>query len=59
MIVDANQQQSSFYIIFKGQVIEDNHIYLRDYNKWPLTDHRWQVKAIYHPHTQQRILSQF
>ena len=40
-IYDVGDEAFNFYILFRGEVIERNHIYIREYNKWPLPNRRW------------------
>lgn len=46
-ICEAGQEPDKFYLHFKGQVLEQNHIYIREHNKWPLPNRRWEVRAVY------------
>lgn len=46
-ICDAGELPKKFYIIFRGEVREQNQIYIREHNKWPLPNRRWEVRAVY------------
>lgn len=40
-IAEAGEEVKFFYIIFRGKVQEENHIYIREHNKWPLPARKW------------------
>ena len=46
-ITEAGDMPEKFYLIFKGEILEKNHIYIREHNKWPLPYRRWEVRAVY------------
>ena len=53
VIAEAGTDVSHFYLIFKGTVIQENHIYIREHNKWPLPYRKWEVRAVYNSYHKQ------
>ena len=47
------------YIVFRGEVSEQSHIYLREHNKWPLPHNRWEVRAVYNSFNKNRVLGPY
>lgn len=39
--------------------MEENHIYVREHNKWPLPHRRWEVRAVYNSFNQNKLLRPF
>lgn len=56
VITETGEEADRLYILVKGEVREQSHIYLREHNKWPLPNHRWEVRAVYNSHHKTRTL---
>jgi signal-transduction protein with cAMP-binding, CBS, and nucleotidyltransferase domain len=59
VIQEAGSEEKAFYLMFKGDLEEENHIYVREHNKWPLPNRRWEVRAVYNSYNQNKHLKRF
>jgi hypothetical protein len=48
-----------FYLIFRGEVTQENHIYIREHNKWPLPARKWEVRAVYNSYHKENKIKRF
>lgn len=58
-IEEAGAEVNKFYILFRGDVVEENHIYVREHNKWPLPNRKWEVRAVYNSYHKNNTMPQF
>lgn len=42
-----------------GKVQRVNHIYIRQHNKWPIEDKKWEIRAVYRSYEKHSLLKQF
>jgi hypothetical protein len=48
-----------FYLVFRGELEEENHIYIREHNKWPLPHRKWEVRAVYNSYHKSNRMRRF
>ena len=56
MVQDAGSDEKALYIIYRGCLEEENHIYVREHNKWPMPHRRWEVRAVYNSYHQNKVV---
>ena len=59
VIEEAGSDRKAFYLLYKGSLEEENHIYVREHNKWPMPHKRWEVRAVYNSYHQNRSVNRF
>lgn len=58
-ICDAGEHAKKFFLHFRGEIKEKNHIYVREYNKWPVLARKWEVRAVYNSFQNSNIMAQY
>jgi signal-transduction protein with cAMP-binding, CBS, and nucleotidyltransferase domain len=58
-IQEAGSEEKAFYILYRGSIEEYNHIYVREHNKWPMPNRRWEVRAVYNSYNQNKLMKRF
>lgn len=56
---EAGGSVGHFYLVFRGEVEEENHIYIREHNKWPLPHRKWEVRAVYNSYHKSNRMRRF
>jgi|LakMenE18May11ns_1017448.scaffolds.fasta_scaffold8266748_1 hypothetical protein len=46
-------------MIYQGEVRQENYIYVKEYNKWPLSNDRREVRAVYNSYNKKDILKDY
>jgi hypothetical protein len=59
VVEEAGGEVGFFYLVFRGELEEENHIYIREHNKWPLPHRKWEVRAVYNSYHKSNKMHQF